>query len=335
MKPKGSQEPLLTVIANKNPPSGETKAQKSQRIINEAMEIAKNNNADEIELIRAYRKAVADADAAGSPDINQQVLTTSSTGVEQTISASQSSLDDEQIRETLPASINNTVNQSETIALNPLSNVVEPGVEEVRDQSNQISTSGTTNDVMGEQVNPLLYPHSSKDKEFMNSLIPEKQNALLTAERVIGRTIMEVEAGHRPLTALRFAQHGANIIDHAHNFNVEAIVKDAMIRNQVPILTQDQMSRVDGRHDPSKALTTALMPVDQQRERQGEKIGSPQGSHDRIRHSQKESLILPKDISEYLKDFNDTFPLLLAPDAEFKVMEGQIPPPMERGSVER
>jgi len=45
-------------------------------------------------------------------------------------------------------------------------------------------------------------------------------------------------------------------------------------------------------------------------------------------------LILPKDISEYLKDFNDTFPLLLASDAEFKVMEGQISP-MERGSVER
>ena len=70
VKPKGSQEPLLTGTANENPPSGETKAQRSQRKINEAMEIAKNNNADEIELIRAYRKAVAEAEAADSPDIN-------------------------------------------------------------------------------------------------------------------------------------------------------------------------------------------------------------------------------------------------------------------------
>ncbi len=92
VKPKGSQEPLLTVTTNVNPPSGETKAQKSQRIINEAMEIAKNNNADEIELIRAYRKAVAEAEAADSPDTNQQVIITSSNMVEETINASQSSL---------------------------------------------------------------------------------------------------------------------------------------------------------------------------------------------------------------------------------------------------
>ena len=71
---------------------------------------------------------------------------------------------------------------------------------------------------MVSQDNPLLYPRSSKDTEFMDSLIPEKQNALLTAERVIGRTIREVEEGHRPFTALRVAQHGANIIDYAHNF---------------------------------------------------------------------------------------------------------------------
>ncbi len=113
------------------------------------------------------------------------------------------------------------VNQLETTDGNPFSKVVEPGLEEGRDSSNQSSAPGTTNNVMVEQVNPLLYPHSSKDTEFMNSLIPEKQNALLTAERIIGRTILEVEAGHRPLTALRVAQHGANIIDHAHNFNVE------------------------------------------------------------------------------------------------------------------
>ena len=63
VKPKGSQEPLITVTANKNPPSGETKAQRSQRKINEAMEIAKNNNADDIELNRTYMKAVAAAEA--------------------------------------------------------------------------------------------------------------------------------------------------------------------------------------------------------------------------------------------------------------------------------
>ena len=43
VKPKGSQEPLLTVTPSEYPPSGETKAQRSQRKINEAMEIAKNN----------------------------------------------------------------------------------------------------------------------------------------------------------------------------------------------------------------------------------------------------------------------------------------------------
>ncbi len=103
VKPKGSQEPLLTVTTKVNPPSGETKAQRAQRKLDEAMEIAKNNNADEIELIRAYRKAVADAEAADSPDINPQVTISSSTMVEQTRNASQSSLEDGQIRETLPA----------------------------------------------------------------------------------------------------------------------------------------------------------------------------------------------------------------------------------------
>jgi len=78
------------------------------------MEIAKNNNADEIELIRAYRKAVADADAAGSPDINQQVLTTSSTGVEQTISASQLSLDDDKsVRPYLRVLITRSINRKQ------------------------------------------------------------------------------------------------------------------------------------------------------------------------------------------------------------------------------
>ena len=83
-KPKGSQEPLLTEIANAIPSSGETKDQRSQRKINEAMEIAKNNNATDLELIRAYRKAAAEAEAEDSPDIHHQVLTTSSTRVEQT-----------------------------------------------------------------------------------------------------------------------------------------------------------------------------------------------------------------------------------------------------------
>jgi len=109
VKPKGSQEPLLTDTANVNPPSGETKAQKSQRIINEAMEIAKNNNADDLELIRAYRKAVSDANAEESPEIHHQVLTTSSTRVEQTMEPSQSSLEEGQIRETSPIINNNTV----------------------------------------------------------------------------------------------------------------------------------------------------------------------------------------------------------------------------------
>ena len=77
------------------------------------------------------------------------------------------------------------------------------------------------------------------------------------------------------------------------------------------------------------------MPLDQQREKQVENIGSPKGSHEGIRHSQKESVILPKDISDYLNDFNDMFPLLLAPNADFKVMEGQIPPPMEREDLSR
>ncbi len=174
------------------------------------MENAKNNDAGASELI--YRKAVADAETPDSPDINHQVSTTSSNMVEQTITASQSSLEDGQIRETFPAISNNMVNQLETTDGNPFSKVVEPGVEEVRDSSNQSSAPGTTNNVMVEQANPLLFPHSSKDTEFMNSLIPEKQNALLTAEKVIGRTIMEVEAGHRPLTALRVAQHGGQQI---------------------------------------------------------------------------------------------------------------------------
>ena len=84
-KPKGSQEPLLTEIANAIPSSGETKDQRSQRKINEAMEIAKNNNATDLELIRAYRKAAAEAEAEDSTDIHHQVLKTSSTRVEQTM----------------------------------------------------------------------------------------------------------------------------------------------------------------------------------------------------------------------------------------------------------
>ncbi len=171
VKPKGSQEPLLTVTANVNPPVGETKAQRSQRKINEAMENAKNNDASASELIKIYRKAVADAETPDSPDINHQVSTTSSNMVEQTITASQSSLEDGQIRETLPAISYTMVNRLETTDGNPFSKVVEPGVEEVRDSSNQSSAPGTTNNVMVEQVNPLLYPHSSKDKEYSYSYI--------------------------------------------------------------------------------------------------------------------------------------------------------------------
>ena len=110
VKLKGSQEPLLTVTAKVNPPSGETKAQRSQRKNNEAMEIAKNNNADDLELISAYRKAVADAEAADSPDINPQVTISSSTMVEQTISASQSSLEDKSVRPYLLLLITRSIN---------------------------------------------------------------------------------------------------------------------------------------------------------------------------------------------------------------------------------
>ena len=95
--------------------------------------------------------------------------------------------------------------QLETNDLNPLPEVVAPGVEETRDQSNYNLAPGTTIEGTVEQVNPLLYPHSSNDKEYMESLIPEKRNALLSAEKVIGRTTREVEAGQRPLSALKIA----------------------------------------------------------------------------------------------------------------------------------
>ncbi len=62
------------------------------------MENAKNNDASASELIKIYRKAVADAETPDSPEDNQQVSTTSSNMVEQTINASQSSLEDGQIR---------------------------------------------------------------------------------------------------------------------------------------------------------------------------------------------------------------------------------------------
>ncbi len=254
VKPKGSQEPLITDTANVNPPSGETKAQRSQRKINEAMEIAKNNNADDLELIRTYRKAVSDANAEESPEIHHQVLTTSSSRVEQTMEPSQSSLEEGQIRETLPINNNNTVIQSPIDTMNPIPEINSRGREEgsqpVVNQSLGLTTGPT-----GIQNNPVSYPRSSQDSEFMNSMSPEKQRALITAENVIQRTIREVEEGHRPLTALRVAQHGANIIDYAHNFNVETIVRDAMVRHNVPILTQEQMSRVDGRPDPNQLVS--------------------------------------------------------------------------------
>ena len=325
VKPKGSQEPLLTETPSEYPPSGETKAQRSQRKINEAMEIAKNNNASDIELIRTYRKATAEAEAEDSPINTQQVITTSSAMVGQTMDASQSSLEEGQIRETSTTIIENMVNRMETNDLNPLPEVGLSGVEERREQSNSIPTLETTINDTVEQGNPLLYPHSSKDTAFMDSLIPEKRNALLTAERVIGKTIREVEMGQRPLTSLTVAQHTANIIDHAHNFNVEAIVRDAMVRNQVPI---------DGRLHLKQASSSALVPVVQQKGGESVLIGSPKVNREGRRNPEMDS-ILPKDIFEYLKDFNDTFPLLIEPTADFKVMEGQIPPPMERGSVER
>ncbi len=127
------------------------------------MEIAQNNDASASELIKIYRKAVADAETPDSPEVHQQVSTTSSNMVEQTMTASQSSLEDGQIRETLPVISNTMVNQLETTDVNPLSKVVEPGVEEVRDPSNHSSAPGTTKEGMVEQVNPLLYPHSSKE----------------------------------------------------------------------------------------------------------------------------------------------------------------------------
>ena len=51
-----------------------------------------------------------------------------------------------------------------------------------------------------------------------------------------------------------------------------------MVRNQVPMLTQEQMSMVDGRLDPNQALPNALVPIVEQQGNQTVNIGSPKGS---------------------------------------------------------
>ena len=152
------------------------------------------------------------------------------------------------------------------------------------------------------------------------------------AEKVIMRTVQAVEHGQQPLSALQVAQHRANIIDYAHNFNVETIVKDFMARMDVPVLTQEQMSRVDGRLT-TQAHVDAQVPVASQQ--QGTQLFLTEQSrihtHQSLQMttSHKETSQLPKEIVAYLKDYNDTFTLLLEPNEEFKVMEGRIPPPME------
>ena len=80
----------------------------------EALENAKNNDASASELIKIYRKAVAEAEAADSPETNLQVITTSSTMVEQTLVARQSSLVGEEIRESSSSIRKQTVSQSHT-----------------------------------------------------------------------------------------------------------------------------------------------------------------------------------------------------------------------------
>ena len=108
------------------------------------------------------------------------------------------------------------------------------------------------------------------------------------------------------------------------------------------MLSQEQMSNHHvnqeqsqlGRLDPNQASSDALAPMVQQQGNQSGLLGSPKGNREGLRDPEMDS-ILPKDIYECLKEFNDTFPLLIESNAEFKVMVNPSPPPMERGSVER